>query len=109
MIGPGHHPQVHRWLAAATEFLNLCQGGEVIFIPHHNQAKAGGFMEEAQVHESDGRGDEHCARHLEDFMVPKVVEFRDALPKTGTQRIQKSILKQEGVRPETWDRVAQED
>ena len=24
----------------------------------------------------------HCAKHLEDFMVPKIVEFRDELPKT---------------------------
>ncbi len=29
----------------------------------------------------------HCARHLEDFMVPKCVEFRDELPKTDTGKI----------------------
>lgn len=29
----------------------------------------------------------HCARNLEDFMVPKIVEFRDALPKTDTGKI----------------------
>jgi long-chain acyl-CoA synthetase len=29
----------------------------------------------------------HCARHLEDFMVPKVVEFRDQLPKTESGKI----------------------
>jgi long-chain acyl-CoA synthetase len=35
----------------------------------------------------------HCASHLEDFMVPKLVEIRDALPKTGTGKIDKSSLK----------------
>ncbi len=29
----------------------------------------------------------HCAQHLEDFMVPKSVEFRTALPKTTTGKI----------------------
>jgi amino acid adenylation domain-containing protein len=34
----------------------------------------------------------HCKRHLEDFMVPKLVEFREALPKTATGKIQKRDL-----------------
>lgn len=34
----------------------------------------------------------HCKRHLEDFMIPKVIEFRDALPKTATGKIQKRDL-----------------
>jgi acyl-CoA synthetase (AMP-forming)/AMP-acid ligase II len=29
----------------------------------------------------------HCAANLEDFMVPKLVEFHDALPKTATGKI----------------------
>jgi amino acid adenylation domain-containing protein len=29
----------------------------------------------------------HCARHLEDFMVPKTVELRDALPKSENGKI----------------------
>lgn len=29
----------------------------------------------------------HCARHLEDFMVPKIVEFRADLPKNGNGKI----------------------
>ncbi len=29
----------------------------------------------------------HCAKHLEDFMVPKFVEFRDELPKTESGKI----------------------
>ncbi|SFA97929.1 amino acid adenylation domain-containing protein [Rhizobium sp. NFR07] len=29
----------------------------------------------------------YCAQHLEDYMVPKSVEFRDALPKTSTGKI----------------------
>jgi amino acid adenylation domain-containing protein len=40
----------------------------------------------------------HCARHLEDFMVPKYVEFRDALPKTSSGKIRASSLKDEAAR-----------
>ena len=29
----------------------------------------------------------HCAQNLEDYMVPKSVEFRDALPRTSTGKI----------------------
>lgn len=32
----------------------------------------------------------HCRRHLEDFMVPHVVEFRDSLPKTDSGKIVRS-------------------
>lgn len=34
----------------------------------------------------------HCRTHLEDFMVPKWVEFRAELPKTSTGKIQKTGL-----------------
>jgi acyl-CoA synthetase (AMP-forming)/AMP-acid ligase II len=34
---------------------------------------------------------QHCAEHLEDFMVPKLVEFRDTLPKTSTGKIRLSL------------------
>lgn len=34
----------------------------------------------------------HCARNLEDFMVPKYVEFRDALPKTATGKINRRLV-----------------
>jgi len=34
----------------------------------------------------------HCAQHLEDFMMPKYVEFRDSLPKTASGKIHKSAL-----------------
>lgn len=33
----------------------------------------------------------HCARHLEDFMVPKVVEFRAELPKTDTGKVSRRL------------------
>jgi len=32
----------------------------------------------------------HCARRLEDFMVPKIVEFRQALPKSENGKISRS-------------------
>jgi len=34
----------------------------------------------------------HCAARLEDFMVPKVVEFRDVLPQTTTGKVSKKEL-----------------
>jgi long-chain acyl-CoA synthetase len=37
----------------------------------------------------------HCARHLEDFMVPKSVEFRRELPKTDTGKIRRSEVQAE--------------
>ena len=46
----------------------------------------------------------HCEEHLAGFMVPRYIEFIDTLPKTGTHRTQKRLLKQQGVGPRTWDR-----
>jgi long-chain acyl-CoA synthetase len=37
----------------------------------------------------------HCAQHLEDFMMPRYVEFRDSLPKTSSGKIQASALRAE--------------
>jgi amino acid adenylation domain-containing protein len=34
----------------------------------------------------------HCRKHLEDFMVPKFVEFRSELPKTSSGKIKKTDL-----------------
>ena len=36
----------------------------------------------------------HCSRHLEDFMVPKHVEFRDSLPKTDSGKISRRLLEE---------------
>jgi long-chain acyl-CoA synthetase len=33
----------------------------------------------------------HCARNLEDFMVPKRIEFRDSLPKTDTGKLSRRL------------------
>lgn len=34
----------------------------------------------------------HCRRHLEDILVPQVIEFRDTLPKTSNGKIDKKQL-----------------
>lgn len=49
---------------------------------------------------------EHCAAHMAAFMVPRYLEFRTELPTTETHRVQKRILKDQGVGPDTWDREA---
>jgi amino acid adenylation domain-containing protein len=41
----------------------------------------------------------HCARHLEDFMVPKTVEFRDALPKTESGKISRRLVAADCLEP----------
>jgi acyl-CoA synthetase (AMP-forming)/AMP-acid ligase II len=33
-----------------------------------------------------------CSRHLESFMVPKLVEFRSEFPKTSTGKVSKREL-----------------
>ncbi len=38
------------------------------------------------------------------FTIPRYVEFMDSLPKTPTERVQKYLLKQAGITPNTWDR-----
>src|SRR5690606_28525672 len=37
----------------------------------------------------------HCRAQLEDFMIPREVEFRVALPKTATGKIRRSVLQAE--------------
>ena len=40
------------------------------------------------------------------FMVPRYVRVLPALPKTPTQKVQKNLLRAEGVTADTWDREA---
>jgi crotonobetaine/carnitine-CoA ligase len=47
-----------------------------------------------------------CQGKMAYYAIPRYVEFRDSLPKTGTHRIEYSVLKAEGVTPQTWDREA---
>lgn len=47
-----------------------------------------------------------CDQNMAFYMVPRYVEFRDRLPKTPTERVEKYKLKVEGITPGTWDRVA---
>ena len=46
----------------------------------------------------------HCEKRMAKFMVPRYIEFRAELPKTETHRVQKGLLKQQGVTANTWDR-----
>jgi crotonobetaine/carnitine-CoA ligase len=38
------------------------------------------------------------------FMLPRFVRFEVALPKTGTERVQKNKLREAGITKDTWDR-----
>jgi len=44
-----------------------------------------------------------CTDRMARFMVPRYIDFRDAIPKTETHRVQKAVLKSEGVTSTTWD------
>ena len=37
------------------------------------------------------------------FMIPRFIKFRDSLPKTPTNRVQKAKLREEGGTDDTWD------
>jgi crotonobetaine/carnitine-CoA ligase len=44
------------------------------------------------------------------FAIPRYVRFMEALPKTAaTQRVQKSIIRAQGVTDDTWDRLLAND
>jgi crotonobetaine/carnitine-CoA ligase len=38
------------------------------------------------------------------FMIPRFIRFVSSFPKTGTERVQKNKLREEGITPDTWDR-----
>ncbi len=48
---------------------------------------------------------DYCQENMAYFMVPRFVRFMDELPKTPTLRVQKVLLRNEGVTGDTWDRV----
>lgn len=37
----------------------------------------------------------HCAAHLDDYMVPKLVEFRDEMPTTSSGKVSKLVLREQ--------------
>jgi len=45
-----------------------------------------------------------CEKRMAYFMVPRYVEFRESLPKTATDRVEKYKLRGEGITEKTWDR-----
>ncbi|MFA7464086.1 MAG: hypothetical protein WCY54_03460, partial [Syntrophales bacterium] len=42
----------------------------------------------------------HCRRHLEDFAVPRCIEFRENLPKNPSGKIDRLLLKSADLRSE---------
>jgi crotonobetaine/carnitine-CoA ligase len=50
---------------------------------------------------------EWCREGLPEFMVPRYIEFRDRFDKTGSEKIQKFKLQEEGI-GKAWDRMEAE-
>lgn len=48
----------------------------------------------------------HLAAQLPHFMLPRYIDRRDSLPRSGTNKVQKSALRAEGIPPGLWDRQA---
>jgi crotonobetaine/carnitine-CoA ligase len=40
------------------------------------------------------------------FMVPRYIEYLEALPQTPSQKVRKKELREAGITLQTWDRVA---
>ena len=47
-----------------------------------------------------------CDAALPAFMVPRYIEFVDALPQTATEKVRKKALRERGIGERTWDRLA---
>lgn len=45
-----------------------------------------------------------CEGRMAYFMVPRYVEFKENIPKTPTEKVEKYKLKEEGITIDTWDR-----
>lgn len=45
-----------------------------------------------------------CQGRMSHFAVPRYVRWMDSLPKNHAQRVQKFVLRDQGVTPDTWDR-----
>ena len=48
-----------------------------------------------------------CAARMARHMVPRYIEFLPALPLTPTEKVEKYRLREAGVTPGTWDRLAE--
>jgi len=46
-----------------------------------------------------------CEDKMAYFSVPRYIEFRESLPRTPTEKVEKYKLKSEGITDNTWDRV----
>lgn len=47
---------------------------------------------------------QYCEPRMPYFAIPRYIEIRDELPKTPTEKVQKYILREEGITRHTWDR-----
>jgi len=48
-----------------------------------------------------------CEPRLPKFMIPRYIEFMESLPKSASEKVQKVVLKERGLTPNTWDRQKQ--
>lgn len=45
-----------------------------------------------------------CVEKLENYMVPRYIEFKNEFPRSSRGKVQRIKLRAEGITPETWDR-----
>ena len=46
-----------------------------------------------------------CKGRIPEFAIPRFMRFVDALPRTPSEKIQKSVLREQGITPNTHDRT----
>lgn len=90
------HEAIAEVAAVAVE--SAIPGGEdevkvVLVLKPGHQISHGGFIN-------------YCEQRMPRFAVPRYVEFVESLPKTPTSKVQKHLLRRDGVTPSTWDREA---
>ncbi len=45
-----------------------------------------------------------CSERMPYFAIPRYVRFQNALPKTPNEKVRKTVLRNQGVTEDTWDR-----
>ena len=73
----------------------------------HNEDEVMVVVSPAPKQEVDPRAlFEFLEPRMAHFMLPRYIRIMDSLPKTPTQKIQKNLLRDDGITNDTWDREA---
>lgn len=92
------HPSVKEAAAFAVPS-DLGQGAE-------DEVKVSIVLEEGAEQPDPVELHDYCADRMPYFAVPRYIELVSEIPKTPNQKVRKSVLREQGITPGTWDREA---